>query len=256
MMEYLVLWFGTSFISFLLQVIKELRIYKDIANEGYKINTSKLSFMNNKISPDCSKISFMIMLIPGFNIFSALNSVLNYNKTKSLNYLKKIDVLEEMTDDEKREYVSSSTGLKAYSINYIDKTKSLIHAIKINDEFLKSEITYKIDDDGDITVLNVLGDLADLSLEEQKHEIMEIWRVFFSINKDEIRCQDNIGDSKDANLEIDIETEVLEDETNESKKLNLLQTKKQLLKQYKINFLELSNQDEQIQTNVKTKIKK
>ncbi len=51
-MEFLVLWLGTSIASFCIEVANELRMLKDVADEGYKVDSNRLSELSNQINPD------------------------------------------------------------------------------------------------------------------------------------------------------------------------------------------------------------
>ena len=67
-MELLVLWLGTSITSFCMEMANELRMFKDVADAGYKIDIRRLSDLSKQLNPNASKATLLSMLIPIFNI--------------------------------------------------------------------------------------------------------------------------------------------------------------------------------------------
>ena len=54
-MELLVLWLGTSITSFCMEMANELRMFKDVADAGYKIDIRRLSDLSKQLNPNASK---------------------------------------------------------------------------------------------------------------------------------------------------------------------------------------------------------
>jgi len=67
-MEFLLLWLGTSVASFGMGIANGLRIFKDTADAGYKIDVKRLSELGKQLVPNATKISLLSKLIPIFNV--------------------------------------------------------------------------------------------------------------------------------------------------------------------------------------------
>lgn len=105
-MELLVLWVGTSITSFCMEMANELRMFKDVADVGYKIDIRRLSDLNKQLNPNASKTTLLSMLIPIFNIMQVFQRTVQYNNIRPMIFdqLNVMDVLEEMSEIEKQEY--------------------------------------------------------------------------------------------------------------------------------------------------------
>lgn len=105
-MELLVLWLGTSITSFCMEMANELRMFKDVADAGYKIDIRRLSDLSKQLNPNASKATLLSMLIPIFNIMQVFQRTVQYNNARPmiLDQLNVMDALEEMSEIEKQEY--------------------------------------------------------------------------------------------------------------------------------------------------------
>jgi len=133
MKNFIILWIVTVLSSLGIQVMNKLRIYKDVADKGYKINAKKLSEMANQVLSVFYRISLSTLIVPIFNLYSVFKKMFAYDKNSLLNFLKTNDALEEMSQEDKKQYSSNPTGFNAYQIN-LGKEKTQIHTLKINDE--------------------------------------------------------------------------------------------------------------------------
>lgn len=115
-MEFLVLWLGTSIASFCIEVANEFRMLKDVADEGYKVDSNRLSELANQINPDMSKNVFLSMLMPFYNVAQVLQRTMKYNNARPmvLDQLRIMDALEEMSEYEKEEYQKKSNRFKCF----------------------------------------------------------------------------------------------------------------------------------------------
>ena len=97
-MKIVVLWISTVAASFCIELTNELRMFKDVADAGYKINIDRLSDLSKKLNPDASKITLLSMLIPIFNIIQVFERITKYNNIRPmlLDQLSIIDALEEI----------------------------------------------------------------------------------------------------------------------------------------------------------------
>lgn len=182
-MNLLILWLETSIASFCLEIAYELRIFKDAADAGYRVNTKKLSEFGNQLNPNASKITFFSMLIPIFNIMQVFQKIIEYNNIRPmiLDQLNIIDALEEMSETEKTEYLKNPTGLNAVIILLKSEARlSQAMVCEMNDDNGYGKIYYKIDESSDdITILKAIGSASRLTVEEQKKVVMEEWEKFF-----------------------------------------------------------------------------
>lgn len=176
-MKIVVLWISTVAASFCIELTNELRMFKDVADAGYKINIDRLSDLSKKLNPDASKITLLSMLIPIFNIIQVFERITKYNNTRPmlLDQLSIIDALEEMSEIEKQEYQKRPTGLNAILVPFkLEVRIAKADSVKIENDNEKSEIFYEIGDSlDDITILKVAGDAYRLTEAEQKKKVIE-----------------------------------------------------------------------------------
>lgn len=176
-MKIVVLWISTVAASFCIELTNELRMFKDVADAGYKINIDRLSDLSKKLNPDASKITLLSMLIPIFNIMQVFDRMAKYNNIRPmlLDQLSVIDALEEMSEIEKQEYLKKPTGLNAILVPFkLEVRIAKADSVKIENDNEKSEIFYEIGDSlDDITILKVAGDAYRLTEAEQKKKVIE-----------------------------------------------------------------------------------
>lgn len=176
-MKIVVLWISTVAASFCIELTNELRMFKDVADAGYKINIDRLSDLSKKLNPDASKITLLSMLIPIFNIIQVFERITKYNNIRPmlLDQLSVIDALEEMSEIEKQEYQKRPTGLNAILVPFkLEVRIAKADSVKIENDNEKSEIFYEIGDSlDDITILKVAGDAYRLTEAEQKKKVIE-----------------------------------------------------------------------------------
>jgi len=183
-MELLVLWLGTSITSFFMEMANELRMFKDAADAGYKIDIRRLSDLSKQLNPNASKATLLSILIPIFNIMQVFQRTVQYNNVRPmiLDQLNVMDALKEMSEMEKQEYQKKPTGLNALLIQLRAEIRiSRAASIKIETDTEKSEIFYEMDDSlENITILKVNGDASRLTVDEQKKKVIETWKNIVS----------------------------------------------------------------------------
>jgi len=108
-MDLLLFCLGAIITSFLMELTNELRMFKDVADAGYKVNLNKmteLSKMQKEINPNAINNKYLALLIPIFNIMQAFKNAIQYNDVRPmiLDSLNVTGVLEEMSEFEKQEY--------------------------------------------------------------------------------------------------------------------------------------------------------
>lgn len=186
-MEFLVLWLGTSIASFCIEVANELRMLKDVADEGYKVDSNRLSELANQINPDMSKNVFLSMLMPFYNVAQVLQRTMKYNNARPmvLDQLRIMDALEEMSEYEKKEYQKNPTGLNAFLVPIKNKLRfEKATLIKFTNEEGLSTIYYDFDKSNDeIVIIKVTGPYSRLTEEEQKRKVMDAWKSILKAEK-------------------------------------------------------------------------
>ena len=105
-MEFLIIWIITIIVSFCMEIVQEMRMYKDIADLDYLINNERLSEFGKKFNPDITKKNLMLFLIPFINFLNVIKNTISYNnyKDRVFDELRIIDALEEMYEKELIEY--------------------------------------------------------------------------------------------------------------------------------------------------------
>lgn len=179
-MKILVMWLGTVVASFFMEIGNELRMYKDVADAGYKINNSKLLEMLGKGRESKPSLSTLFLLTPVINIMFVMKNTLDYNDRRDdlLTQLHVMGALDEMSDYEKSEYAKRPTGLNALLVPFKTMIKLRnANFIEIKDENdISSKIFFEFDKkSGDINVLEVSGPASKLSYDEQKESVLNAY---------------------------------------------------------------------------------
>lgn len=167
-MELLVIWTGTVIVSFIMEFKNELRMFKDIADNGYKIDIKRLSEFAKQANPNVSKVSLMSLLTPGLNIWDVLRRTIIYNNARCtiIDQLNVIDLLIKMTKEEEEEYSKNPTGLNAFLIMAKPQVNNKLQSVTYNDDNEKSTIWYEIKH-GEYIIVKTEGPVSDLSIIEQ-----------------------------------------------------------------------------------------
>lgn len=179
-MNLLALWLGTTIVSFCVEASLEMRIFKDVADTGYKINLKKLSEFQKNINPNGEKNVLLQLLIPLYNVMFVFHRTIQYNNAKPmiLNQLHTMDVLEEMSKVEKLEYQTKPTGLNAL-LAPIKAEIRLSNATQFGDKSDNNSniIYYEGEKPEEITILKATGEFSELTEEEQKKRITDTWKA-------------------------------------------------------------------------------
>ena len=176
-MEILSLWLGSIVLSFAMNISNVLKIVKDLADSGYKINNNKLSKLNKEMEPEYVKYRSMMLFLPIVNVMTVALDRIKYIKSSDL-YFNKLDVLgsiEEMSDYEKIAYAENPTGLNAILLQIKMETK-LQNALKV--KLADKSVIYFDKEDDEIVIYKAEGPFSQLSGIEQKQRITEIYNKF------------------------------------------------------------------------------
>ena len=183
-MEFLIIWLSTVAVSFGMEIANELRMFKDVADAGYRVDVNRLSELGKQLNPNSVNVTLFSLLMPVVNIMYVFQRAIQYNNVRPmiLDQLNVIDVLKEMTELEKIEYLEKPTGLNAAFVT-LKSEKPYLNlllygsSIEINRGDEHSKIYYKTDrKTGEIIILKAIGDASKLTVEEQKNKIEEAYK--------------------------------------------------------------------------------
>ena len=243
-MGALFLWLGTTATSIFMELTNEGRMFKDAADNGYKVNLERLSELQKELGINKSKANLLELFIPIINILVVIKRTIDYNNVRPmiLDSLSAIDALEEMTDDEKKEYEERPTLFKALSISMKHAIK-LIKATKLTINDNKNGVTELfIDEKGH--VLKITGYAVTLTKEEKyKYILDKLILIKKKINETDSK---ELGDS--YTLDIPRQAEEKEKEDNVSSKEQLIELREELL-----NIKNEHVNDENVKKLTKTK---
>ncbi len=112
-------WLATCVASVVSDGYLGLNLFKEIANQGYKINGDKLKEVSSKLNPNTSRLDYAIKIVPGLNLLVAFQKGVAYGKSRQeiVDELVSEGAIVPMTDEEKEEYQKKPTFFKAVSIN-------------------------------------------------------------------------------------------------------------------------------------------
>lgn len=241
-MGLLILWLCTSITSFCLEMSNGLRMFKDVADAGYKIDIRRLSELSKQLNPNASKDALLLMLIPIFNIMLVFQRTIQYNNARPLilDQLNVMDVLEEMSEIEKQEYQKKPTGLNALLIPLNAEIRLLkASSIKIETETEQSEIFYEIDDSlENMTILKVNGDASRLTVDEQKKKVKEALRNVVSAGIEKYGDIESFANALRNNANLDLSHSLDDKKEEVAKTLQSIRAKKQALENLKNELLE------------------
>jgi len=232
-MELLVIWLGSVVVSLGMDTALAFKMFKDVADQGYKIDFKRFSELGKQLNPDARKMSILGLFIPIANILLKFDQALKYNNARPFiaDQLRVMDCIEPFSKDEEENYSKKPTGLNA-----------MITAIKselgINDDKTltftdgdeKSSISYKEAKDGTRIITKVSGPVSRLSVEEQIAKIDEIHLDFAKaikerLSEDELRALLKDGLKKGGNFTLDISDIPVKEEYNNTLEIYLEERK-------------------------------
>ncbi|MDD2208561.1 MAG: hypothetical protein PHU45_04340 [Bacilli bacterium] len=218
-MELLIIWLGSIALSIGIDFAQALKMFKDVADQGYKIDVKKLSNIANQSNPATNKMHMVGLFIPIVNIFLKTDQMLKYNQSRPflLDQLRINDCIEPLSKEEEQDYNSNPTGLKAVLVTImsdINKDQD-IQIITFTDGGEKSSISYREDKNGHRIIIKVEGPASKLSVMEQNAKIDEMFSNLAKKFK-EIFTEEEMQDFL---------TEVLKDKKNNIIDLNAILVK-------------------------------
>ena len=183
-MEYLGYWLATVIASFIGEIANDLRVFKDAASAGYKINLNQTTEGKNQIFSSYTNFMFFKMLLPLINIIEVYKNIIVYNNNKEMliEQLYAQDKLEVMSTNERAEWLKKPTALNAIivPIRYKRRLEQATTIKMVSDE--KSwEMTFELGDEllnkankDDITIFEARGAAYGMSDDERRKEILNI----------------------------------------------------------------------------------
>ena len=178
-MNALLLTIVTMGISLVMDNLFALRVYKTLANLGYKPVIGEI----NKLPAHICYFPTFATIMPIYNIFCRMYLYMITYQTQSTTFelLKSHELICEMTEEEKKIYKKNPTGLRAYKLfkNIQDKEDKIqsIYMIIGNTE---NEIFYRIENKK-MVIVKVEGPIneAGLSKEDIEGLIHYSWQCLF-----------------------------------------------------------------------------
>ena len=181
MIQFLIIWVSSFIFSIGADVSLSLKMIKDVADSGYKLKYDKMKEVSETLNPNVQQMNDIIKFIPLINVMESFYKLIEYGKVRYMfaDNLKTLDCVEEMTEEEKKQYALKPTGFNAIkvslksSIKKSDKRKITI-IFKEGEE--EGKITFKIlkiKDKNSILIINSEGIAKKMSISEQKQKIIE-----------------------------------------------------------------------------------
>ncbi len=186
----LLFWIGSVVASYSMEFVNELRMVKDAADAGYKIDFKKLDDAQKSLLPiNVKKLSTLSMFLPIVNFLTVIKNVFSYNEARPviLDQFRVMGCLEEMSDIEMKEYSKKPTGFNAMLVSYKAKAKlDKAYKLHIKDGFICGDIYYEIVGNfEDVNIVSVTGSLTRYSEKELKKMIFDSFSIIFKFNAEE-----------------------------------------------------------------------
>ena len=114
-MNIIGIWLATTIISIIYEFKNEFKMFKDFADIGYKLNINKMKNIQADLPIQTNNHIYLSMIVPFYNLYTVLKRIKTYEDNKQLIYetYNKLDVIEEMTDEEKQKYAENPTAWNA-----------------------------------------------------------------------------------------------------------------------------------------------
>ena len=183
-MEFLITWLSTIIAAYIMNLTLSLRIIKDIADSGYKIDIYKIRELQEQLNSNIVRANKILLLIPLFNIGLILKETSQYFQIQEtiLDQFRVMDILIEMTNEEQEKYLKKPTGFNALLVSFKSKVEEEMNK-PINIEKLENN-TIK-----DIDILEEIN-------QEDKENILDISERKQQLNN----LKDELLNQKETNL--------------------------------------------------------
>ena len=253
-MNFYVWWLISIGASFVMDFQNGLRLFKDAADAGYKIDLKRYSTVLN--DENLGKINTLKLLIPGLNIFTVFQRAFNYNQARRfiLDELSVMGLLKEMTNEEKKLYQTKPTAFNSFVISIKSEIDSRPVTMTIYyGEGNQDKMVFEFDKDRGIIIKEVTGPRAFLSIFEQKEFLKkDLTELFDRIDK--FGGVDLFAKKLVENRNVSL---ALQEENNQEKEISVDDKKQQLKEQKEQLILQKEEILSSINSNEeKNKVKK
>lgn len=176
-MNLLLAWLVTSAEFLLIDTASVLRIFKDLADQGFKINYEKFNEFYDNLKDENSKDYLIKMFVPFYNFYRTYMDIKDYNDLYPylIQEMFTLGLLENMSDFELQEYQKNPSVINAIIVPPIC-AKRLENAFvwELKDSEYPSTVWFELGKKKGleaIEILQVRGPLSNLKPEEQKKAI-------------------------------------------------------------------------------------
>ena len=231
-MNILLAWLITSAEFLLIDTASILRIFKDLADQGFKINYEKFNEFYEHLKDENSKDYFIKMFVPFYNFYRTYIDIRDYNNLHP--YLIKemytLGLLENMSDFELREYQKNPSIINALRVPLVcAKRLENAYVWELQNQEYSSTIWFELSNKKGleaIDILQVKGFLAKMKPEEIK-EIIETYIVEDAISKSIKSLIDSEElPEEEKKIIASIYYDVFKEDEEESKEIKLTKKKK------------------------------
>lgn len=254
MLQFLIIWITTVLASIGADTSLAFKMIKDVADSGYKIKLDRMKEVSDALNPNVKQMNNFIKLIPVINLMKSFSDLVEYSNVRNnlLDEFSVLDCVEEMTDEEKKQYMLKPTAINAIviyaksKIKKEEKDKKITISFKDGNE--EGKITFKLierDNKQDIFIISNEGIAKSMTIEEQKSKILKTLQLI----KDEIDERfDNYDDFKKEITKNNNSISL----NNYDKKNDIVKDRKEQideLNNFKKELLESKNNNEKIDNN-------
>lgn len=231
-MNILLAWLITSAEFLLIDTASILRIFKDLADQGFKINYEKFNEFYEHLKDENSKDYFIKMFVPFYNFYRTYIDIKDYNILYP--YLIKemyaLGLLENMSDFEFQEYQKNPSVINALRVPLVcAKRLENAYVWELQNQEYSSTIWFELSNKKGleaIDILQVKGFLAKMKPEEIK-EIIETYIVEDAISKNIKSLIDSEElPEEEKKIIASIYYDVFKEDEEESKEIKLTKKKK------------------------------
>lgn len=226
-------WLATIITSSSIQFANQLRNYKDVADNDYKIDTERYKKSRSKKA--------WLNFVPIVNLVVAMRSTVRLNNIRHsiVDRLRSCSLLIPMTEDEKEAYNQNPTALNAFAIsNNTLRNINYKTSIALNDSKIYFEVRNKC-----FVIVKSMGPISNLPIIMQWSKLRELLLSFHILKNNDIQTDKLITKGENfinidmSNALQEIPKQVLE---TKSDALSINQQKK-MLEELRIYLVDLKS---------------
>jgi hypothetical protein len=146
-MDLLIIWLGSVAASIGFNLSLAFSVFKDVADQGYKIDMKRLEELGEQLNPKARKMNTLSLFIPVINIIFQFDKLAKYIAIRPFvsDQLRVMDCITPFTKEEEESYNLKPTGLNAIIVTIksdVSKNKEDM-AVSFTDENERSERWFK-----------------------------------------------------------------------------------------------------------------